>query len=260
MNGSKGMSKITPEMLRKRKGGDRAIAALTAYDYPTGRLLDEAGIDLILVGDSLGMTVLGYPDTTSVTLEDIIHHTRAVARGVKSALLVADLPIHTYDSPEQAVFSSRRLLEAGADAVKLEGGKACFDQIKAITNSGIPLLGHIGMLPQHIQEEGGYKLKGKTDEQKLFLLEEAKAVEEAGGFAVVVELVRSIVSAEITRTITIPTIGIASGDGCDGQIMVFHDLVGFSPWYVPKHAHPAADVAGEITKAAKLYLERIRRD
>jgi 3-methyl-2-oxobutanoate hydroxymethyltransferase len=252
------MSKITPEMLRKRKGGDHPIAALTAYDYPTGRLLDEAGIDLILVGDSLGMTVLGHSDTTSVTLDDIVHHTRAVARGVKSALLIADLPIHTYETPEQAVSSSRRLVEAGADGVKLEGGKACFDQIKAITDAGIALFGHIGMLPQHIQEEGGYKLKGKTDEQKLFLFEEAKAVEEAGGFAVVLELVRPIVAAEITRTITIPTIGIASGSGCDGQIMVFHDLVGFSPWYVPKHAHPAADVAGEITKAAGLYLKKVR--
>jgi 3-methyl-2-oxobutanoate hydroxymethyltransferase len=258
MISSKLMSKITPEALRNRKGGDHPIAALTAYDYPTGRLLDEAGIDLILVGDSLGMTVLGYPDTTHVTLDDIIHHTRAVSRGVKSALLIADLPIHSYETPEQAVFNSKRLIEAGADGVKLEGGRVCFHQIKAITDAGIPFFGHIGMLPQHIQEEGGYKLKGKTDEQRQFLLEEAKAVQEAGGFAVVLELVTPMVAAEITGTITIPTVGIASGAGCDGQITVFHDLVGFSPWYVPRHAHPAANVAGEITKAAELYLKRVR--
>src|ERR1700738_4644435 len=136
MISSKPMSKITPEALRNRKGGDHPIAALTAYDYPTGRLLDEAGIDLILVGDSLGMTVLGYPDTTHVTLDDIIHHTRAVSRGVKSALLIADLPIHSYETPEQAVFNSQHLIEAGADGVKLEGGRACFHQIKAITDAG----------------------------------------------------------------------------------------------------------------------------
>jgi 3-methyl-2-oxobutanoate hydroxymethyltransferase len=251
------MSKQTCESLRNRKGSQPPIAALTAYDYPTGRLLDEAGIDLILVGDSLGMTVLGYPDTTQVTLDDMVHHTRAVARGVKSAFLVADLPIATYSTPNDAVASSRRLIEAGADAVKLEGGQDCFEQIKAITGAGIALVGHIGMLPQHVLEEHGYKIKGKTDEQRSFLFDEARAVESAGGFAIVLELVTAAVAAEITRTISIPTIGIGSGKGCDGQIRVIHDLAGFSPWYVPKHAQPAGNVAGEITKAVQAYLQEL---
>jgi 3-methyl-2-oxobutanoate hydroxymethyltransferase len=252
------MSKNTPETLQNRKGSDRPIAALTAYDYPSSRLLDEAGIDLILVGDSLGMTVLGYPDTTQVMLEDIIHHTRAVARGITSALLVADLPIGSYPTPKIAVANSKRLIEAGADAVKLEGGQACFDQIKAIKSAGIPLLGHIGMLPQHIYEEGGYKIKGKTEEQKEFLLHEAKAIEIAGGFGVVLELVTPAVAGEISRTISIPTIGIASGKECDGQIRVFHDLVGFSPWFLPRHVQPAVDVAGEIIKATQTYLAELK--
>jgi 3-methyl-2-oxobutanoate hydroxymethyltransferase len=251
------MSKITPDAIRDRKGSDHPIAALTAYDYPTARLLDEAGIDLILVGDSLGMTVLGYPDTTQVTLDDMVHHTRAAARGIKSALLVADLPINSYETPEIAVISAGQLVAAGAEAVKLEGGQAYFDRIKAITDAGIPFLGHIGMLPQHIKEEGGYTLKGKTEEQRQFLLAEATAVQAAGGFAVVLELVKPAVAEEISSTISIPTIGIGSGAQCDGQIMVFHDLVGFSPWYVPKHVRATGNVAGEITKAAREYVRGI---
>ena len=162
------MNKITPDTIRSWKGTDRRISALTAYDFPTAKLLDEAGIDLLLVGDSLGMTVLGYPDTTHVQIQDVIHHTRAVARGVSSALLVADLPIHSYDSPDLAVQNSRRLIDAGAHAVKLEGGQACSAQIRAITDAGIPFVGHIGMLPQHVLEEGGYRTKGRTAEERTF--------------------------------------------------------------------------------------------
>ena len=232
--------------------------ALTAYDYPTARILDEAGIDLLLVGDSLGMTVLGYPDTTHVQLEEVIHHTRAVARGTSAALLVADLPIHSYDDADQAVASSKRLIDAGAHAVKLEGGQACSAQIRAITAAGIPFVGHIGMLPQHVREEGGYRIKGRTAEQQKFLLDDARAVEESGGFAVVLELIDPVGAAEITRAISIPTIGIGSGTGCDGQILVFHDLVGYFPWFRPKHAKAEGDVAGEIRKAARAYIERTR--
>ena len=232
--------------------------ALTAYDYPTARILDEAGIDLLLVGDSLGMTVLGYPDTTHVQLEEVIHHTRAVARGTSAALLVADLPIHSYDDADQAVASSKRLIEAGAHAVKLEGGQACSAQIRAITAAGIPFVGHIGMLPQHVHEEGGYRIKGRTAEQQKFLLDDARAVEESGGFAVVLELIDPVAAAEITRAVSIPTIGIGSGTGCDGQILVFHDLVGYFPWFRPKHAKVEGDVAGEIRKAARAYIERTR--
>jgi 3-methyl-2-oxobutanoate hydroxymethyltransferase len=252
------VNKITPDTIRSSKRTHRGIAALTAYDYPTARILDEAGIDLLLVGDSLGMTVLGYPDTTHVQLEEIIHHTRAVARGVSSALLVADLPIHSYDDPDLAVTSSKRLIDAGAHAVKLEGGQACSAQIRAITAAGIPFVGHIGMLPQHVREEGGYRIKGRTAAQREILLDDARAVEESGGFAVVLELIDPPAAAEITRTVSIPTIGIGSGSGCDGQILVFHDLVGYFPWFRPKHAKAEGDVAGEIRKALRAYIERTR--
>jgi 3-methyl-2-oxobutanoate hydroxymethyltransferase len=202
--------------------------------------------------------MLGYSDTTHVQIEDILHHTRAVARGASTALIVADLPIHTYDTPELAVRSAGRLVDAGAHAVKLEGGQACSAQIRAITEARIPFVGHIGMLPQHVREEGGYRRKGRTAEERVFLLEEARVIEENGGFALVLELVDRLVAAEITRSISIPTIGIGSGTECDGQILVFHDLVGYFPWFKPKHAKPEGDVAGEIRKAARAYIERTR--
>jgi 3-methyl-2-oxobutanoate hydroxymethyltransferase len=252
------VNKITPDTIRRWKKEHRKISALTAYDFPTAKLLDESGIDLVLVGDSLGMTVLGYPNTTQVLIEDMIYHTRAVARGVSSALLVADLPIYSYETPELAVQSSGRLISAGANAVKLEGGRACAKQIHAVTRAGIPFVGHIGMLPQHVLEEGGYHRKGRTAEEREFLIEEAKTIESSGGFAVVLELVESSTAAEITRAISIPTIGIGSGTECDGQILVFHDLVGYFPWFTPKHVKPESDVAGEIRKAAKAYIARTR--
>jgi 3-methyl-2-oxobutanoate hydroxymethyltransferase len=252
------VNKITPDAIRSWKKARRKISALTAYDFPTAKLLDESGIDLVLVGDSLGMTVLGYPDTTHVKIEDVIYHTHAVSRGISSALVVADLPIHSYRTPELAVQSAGRLISAGADAVKLEGGQACALQIQAITGAGIPFLGHIGMLPQHVLEEGGYRMKGRTAEQRDFLIEEARAIERSGGFAVVLELVESSTALEITRSISIPTIGIGSGLGCDGQILVFHDLVGYFPWFTPKHVKPESDVAGEIRKAARAYIDRTR--
>jgi 3-methyl-2-oxobutanoate hydroxymethyltransferase len=251
------VNKISPQTIRGWKG-IRRISALTAYDFPTARILDEAGIDLILVGDSLGMTVLGYPDTTHVKIEEIIHHTRAVARGVSSALIVADLPIHSYDSPDLAVQSSRRLIDAGAQAVKLEGGQACGAQIRAITDAGIPFVGHIGMLPQHVLEEGGYRTKGRTETERRFLLDEARVIQENGGFALVLELIDPSAAAEITRSVSMTTIGIGSGTDCDGQILVFHDLVGYFPWFKPKHAKAEGNVAAEIRKAARAYIDRTR--
>ena len=245
-------------MIRSWKQARRQICALTAYDFPTAKLLDEEGIDLILVGDSLGMTVLGFPDTTQVQIQDVIHHTRAVVRGVSSALVVADLPIHSYDHPDLAVQSSRLLIDAGAHGVKLEGGQACSAQIRAITDAGIPFLGHIGMLPQHVAEEGGYRRKGRTPEEREYLLNEAKVIEENGGFALVLELVEPSVAARITASVSIPTIGIGSGTECDGQILVFHDLVGYFPWFKPKHVKAEGNVAGEIRKAAQAYIERTR--
>jgi len=241
---------------RKRRG-DR-ITALTAYDYPTARLLDESGIDIILVGDSVGMVVLGYEDTTEVTLDEIVHHTKAAARGVKRALLVADLPIHTYDSPAQAVSTARTLVAAGAHAVKLEGGATHVPEIEAIIAEGIPLMGHVGMLPQSVREEGGYKVKGRTRSEAEALTQDGLILERAGAFAVVLEIVTPEVARQITKVLTIPTIGIGSGNDCDGQILVTHDLIGLFPWFTPKFVAQEASVAEEIRKAAKGFIERTK--
>jgi len=240
----------------KRRG--EKITALTAYDYPTARLLDESGVDIILVGDSVGMVVLGYEDTTRVTLAEMLHHTRAVARAVKKALLVADLPIHTYDTPEQAVATAREVVAAGAQAVKLEGGVTHARRIEAIVQAGIPLMAHIGMLPQSVREEGGYKLKGRTQAEIEQLIQDAHAVEKAGAFAVVLEIVVADTAKQITEAIGIPTIGIGSGDHCDGQILVTHDLIGLFPWFTPKFVSPAARVADEIRQATIAFIERTR--
>lgn len=246
------------EDFREKKRRGERITSLTAYDYPTARLLDESGIDIILVGDSLGMVVLGYEDTTEVTLEVMVHHTRAVARAVKRALLVADLPIHSYDNPEQALASARALVAAGAQAVKLEGGASHVAQIEAIVRSGIPLMGHIGMLPQSVRVEGGYKLKGRTPAEAEVLLRDARAVQAAGAFSVVLEIVAAETARQISQAIEIPTIGIGSGEGCDGQILVTHDLIGLFPWFTPKFVRREADVAGEIRKATAAFIERTR--
>jgi len=246
------------ERFRKMKRHGEKITALTAYDYPTARLLDESGIDIILVGDSLGMVVLGYEDTTRVTLEEMLHHTRAVARGVKQALLVADMPIHTYDTPAQAVATAKQFVDVGAQAVKLEGGASHVAQIEAITQAGIPFLAHIGMLPQSVREEGGYKVKGRTQGEAEALIADAQAVERAGAFAVVLEIVIADLAKKITNAVEIPTIGIGSGEYCDGQILVTHDLIGLFPWFTPKFVSPEARVADEIRKATRAFIERTR--
>ena len=243
---------------RKRKRRGERVTALTAYDYPTARLLDESGIDIILVGDSLGMVVLGYPDTTEVTLDEMLHHTRAAARGVKRALLVADLSIGTYETPADAVENARRLVAAGAKAVKLEGGVSHVAQIEAIVTAGIPLMAHIGMLPQSVREEGGYKVKGRTAAAAERLLADAHAVEKAGAFSVVLEIVAAETARQITASIGIPTIGIGSGEHCDGQILVTHDLIGLYPWFTPKFVSPEVHVAEEIRRAARIFSERTR--
>ncbi len=245
--------------LTARKNQGPPLAMLTAYDYPTARLLDEAGIDLLLVGDSLGMVVLGLPDTVGVTMADMLHHTRAVRRGAKRAPVVVDLPYHTYLMPEQALHNARRLLAAGADAVKLEGGEKLAEQVRAITGDGIAFVGHIGMLPQNVREEGGYKKKGRTPEGAAQLLKDAVALEAAGACAIVLESVVPAVAAEITRAIGIPTIGIGSGDDVDGQVLVTPDLVGSFPWFRPPFARVEADVAGDIGKAAQSFREAVQR-
>jgi 3-methyl-2-oxobutanoate hydroxymethyltransferase len=243
--------KITADQIRSMKARGEKIAALTAYDFPMARLLDEAGIPLLLVGDSVGMVVLGYPDTTHVTLEEIEHHIRAAARAKPNALLAADLPYHTYETVESALASSRRLKAAGAEAVKAEGGRLIIEQVRAIVADGIPFIGHLGMLPQHVQEEGGYRIKGRKEEERLALLADAQALTEAGAFAIVLELVTPAVAAEITKTVRIPTIGIGSGQQCDGQILVIHDLLGLSPWFDLKHVKPKLNAAEQMRAAVR---------
>lgn len=251
-------SKITPAWIRESKSRGEKIPALTAYDYPTARLLDEAGVPILLVGDSVGMVVLGYPDTTQVTLAEMRHHVAAVARAKTRALVVADLSYHTYDTPAAAVANARILIEAGAEAIKLEGGVSVAPEIRALVAAGIPVMSHIGMLPQSVKEEGGYKLKGRSEEQKAAILADALAVQEAGAFAVVMELVEGGLAREITAQLAIPTIGIGSGAECDGQILVTHDLIGAFPWFRPKFAVAKADVASAIRDAAEGFVRDVR--
>jgi 3-methyl-2-oxobutanoate hydroxymethyltransferase len=251
--------KIVPESIRQMKGRE-VIAALTAYDFPLTRLLDEAGVPLILVGDSLGMVVLGYSDTTSVTMEDMEHHVRAAARARPNALLAADLPYRSYETPALAVENARRLLAAGAEAVKAEGGRAILPQVRAILDAGIPFLGHLGMLPQSVREEGGYRIKGRVESEREALLQDAAALAEAGAFAIVLELVVPAVAAELTRAVPIPTIGIGSGPECDGQILVTSDLTGMFPWFTPRFVTPRLQCARQIQSAVQDWKNTLTRN
>lgn len=251
------MEKMTPQTIREMKGRTK-IPSLTAYDYPWARLLDEAGVPLILVGDSLGMVVLGFPDTTHVTMSHMLHHVSAVARARPRALVAADLPYRSYDTPEQALANASRLVDAGAGAVKAEGGRDIAAQVQAITDAGIPFCGHLGMLPQHVLEEGGkYRIKGRSDEQHAALLADAKALVDAGAFAIVLELVTPPVAREITERIPIPTIGIGSGPDCDGQILVTHDLVGAFPWFTPKFVQPQVQTGALMREAVGAWMKSL---
>lgn len=251
-------SKQKVAALTTRKGPG-SIAALTCYDYPMARLLDQAGTDILLVGDSLGMVVLGFPDTTHVTLAHILHHLESVARANPRALIIADLPIHTYDTPEQALATAQTLVAAGADAVKLEGGIRQAEKVRTITQAGISVCGHLGMLPQRVLEEGGYHKKGKTPEQTQAILDGANALIDAGVFAIVLESVTPKAASLITQTISVPTIGIGCGETtCDGEIAVITDLLGSFPWFVPPFAKPEANLAHSILDAAGKYIARVR--
>jgi len=226
------------------------IAALTAYDYPMAKLLDECGVPLLLVGDSLGMVMLGYPNTTLVTMAEMEHHTRAAARARPNALLGADLPFQSYETPEAARANALRLVAAGAEYVKAEGGREILPQVRAITGAGIPFIGHLGMLPQHVLEEGGkYRIKGRDDAGHAKLLDDASALAEAGAFAVVLELVTPPVAQEITARFPFATIGIGSGPDCDGQILVTPDLLGTFPWFTPRFVKPELNAAEQIRGA-----------
>ena len=241
------------------KAEGKKIASLTAYDYPTARLLDEAGVDFLLIGDSLGMVVLGYPDTIDVTVEDMIHHTKAVARGCKRAVVIADMPYKSYETPQQAVETAKRLEDAGAQCVKLEGGRAILPQIEAILNANIPILAHLGMLPQHVREEGGYHIKGKVEAEQKALLEDALTLEKVGVLGTVLELVKHDLAGEISRALKIPTIGIGAGSNCDGQILVTHDLIGYFPWFVPKHVKQILHIGENIREGVRKWVEELKR-
>ena len=246
---------LKENLISLKKAGLRQ-AWLTAYDYPSARLLDESGIDLILVGDSLGMVVLGQKDTIDVTLDEIIHHLKAVRRGVKHAPVAADLPYHTYETPDQALASARRLVGAGADAVKLEGPLP--DQISLLVSNGIDVIGHLGMLPQHVREEGGYHRKGKSEAEGKALLAASLKLQEAGCCSLVLEIVEETLSGEISRQLDIPTIGIGSGPHCDGQILVTPDLLGLQPWFRPAFVKPKADLATPFQAAIREYIRETR--
>ena len=250
-------AKVTPADLRAMKSHGERIPSLTAYEYPLAKLLDEAGIPLILVGDSLGMVVLGYPDTTHVTMAEMEHHVRAVARARPRALVAADLPYHSYENPRSALENSQRLVAAGAEAVKAEGGRSILEQVRAIVGAGIPFLGHLGMLPQSVLEEGGYHIKGRQDAERAALLADARALEEAGAFGIVLELVTSPVAREISQSISIPTIGIGSGPDCDGQILVTPDLVGGFPWFTPKFVKPRIHTGDDIRAAVAEWSQTL---
>ena len=251
--------KVTTLSLRQKKDRGEIITMLTAYDYPTALAMDQAGIDAILVGDSLAMVVLGYENTLPVTMEEMLHHSRAVARGAKSALLIGDMPFMSYQvSVEEATRNAGRFLQQGGmDAVKLEGGRERADAVRSITSAGIPVMGHIGLTPQSINQLGGFRAQGKTAIAARRLVEDALVLEEAGCFSLVLESVPARLAELISKKISIPTIGIGAGVGCDGQVLVTHDLLGLFERFTPKFVKKYADFHHEMQKAFTDYIEDV---
>jgi 3-methyl-2-oxobutanoate hydroxymethyltransferase len=255
-----------PEIQKRKSPRDSSrqpqskIVCLTAYDYPTARALDEAGIDVLLVGDSLGMAVLGYESTLPVTVDEILHHARAVVRGASHALVVADMPFGSYQTgPEEAIRHAVRLIkEAGVAAVKLEGGERRLDLIARLVDAEIPVMGHVGLTPQSVNVVGGYTVQGRTVEAAERVLRDARAVEAAGAFSIVLESVPRELAARITAELRIPTIGIGAGPDCDGQILVFHDFAGWNYGHVPKFVRVFANLREEITQAAAGFREAVQ--
>jgi len=252
--------RISINQIKEMKLKGEKIVMLTAYDYSTARLVDEAGIPLILVGDSLGMVVLGYESTIPVTIDEMLHHTRAVVRGTKQAMVIGDMPFMTYHvSVEDALRNAARFIqEAGAQAVKLEGGVTVAEKVKRIVECGIPVMGHIGLTPQSIHQFGGFKMQGKTPEAAAKLLEDAKALEQAGAFAIVLETIPANLGRLITDKITIPTIGIGAGPECDGQVQVINDILGSFADFVPKHAKQYVKLTDIISKAVTQYRDEVK--
>jgi 3-methyl-2-oxobutanoate hydroxymethyltransferase len=253
------MPKITIPDIYKRKAEGRKITVLTAYDYPTSRIVDEAGIDIALVGDSLGMVVQGVDSTLPVTMDEMIYHTKMVSRGAKTALVVGDMPFLSYqaDIAEAVRNAGRFLKEAGAEAVKLEGGTAVAAVIRAIVAAGIPVMGHVGLTPQHVHALGGFKVQGRDEAAREKVLADARAVQEAGAFSVVLESVPATLAREITSMLSIPTIGIGAGPHCDGQVLVIHDLLGLFDRFTPKFVKRYAALKDQALAAVKEYKKEV---
>jgi 3-methyl-2-oxobutanoate hydroxymethyltransferase len=252
--------KVTvPHILKMKQRGEK-ITCLTAYDYSFARILDEAGVEMLLVGDSLGCVVQGNPDTLAVTMDEMIYHTRLVARGRKRALVIGDMPFLSYQaSREQALINAGRFLkEAGAEAVKLEGGVAMKETVAAIVSAGIPVMGHIGLTPQSVHRFGGYKIQGREKASREIILRDAEAVQEAGAFSVVLEGVPLDLAREITERLAIPTIGIGAGTHCDGQVLVIHDMLGLFDDFTPKFVKRYADLKAVMTGAVKSYIGEVK--
>lgn len=255
------MSKrVTTATFRRMKQSKEKISMLTAYDYPTAKLLDTAGVDSILVGDSLGMAVLGYKDTTQVTMDDMIHHIKAVSRGVERALVVGDMPFLSYHlGKHQSVYNAGRIIqEGGAQAVKLEGGKEILEDIEAIIKSGIPVMGHLGLTPQSINNLGGYFIQGKTEAQARKLIDDAKALETAGVFAIVLECVPAELASMVSSMLEVPVIGIGAGAGCDGQVLVTHDMLGLYQGKSPKFVKVYSSIGKMMEDAVSLYVKEVK--
>ena len=255
------MPRTTVRDLARMKAQGEKIPMITAYDYTSARLADAAQIPVVLVGDSLGMVVLGYDSTIPVTMEDMIHHTKAVARGTKEALLVADMPFMSYQiDPAQAMTNAGRLVqEGGAQSVKLEGGRQMAETVSRIVDCGIPVMGHIGLTPQSVHAFGGYRVQGKEIKEAEALILDAEALQQAGAYALVLELVPAPLAELISRRLTIPTIGIGAGPGCDGQVQVLHDMLGLFTDFVPKHAKQYANLGQIIQDAFSQYAEEVRQ-
>jgi 3-methyl-2-oxobutanoate hydroxymethyltransferase len=252
--------RITHPILRRKKQQGEKIAVVTCYDYPSALLVDRAGVDVVLVGDSLGNAVLGYETTVPVTMEEMIHHAKAVVRGIRRALVVADLPFLSYQvSMEDALRNAGRLMkEAGVQAVKLEGGEAVAPTVKRLVTAGIPVMGHVGLTPQSVNQLGGYRIQGRSTADGQRLLNDARTLAEAGAFAVVLELIPAALAGEITAAVPIPTIGIGAGGLCDGQVLVFHDLLGLYPEQDFRHNRRYAEIGCAIREAVSHYVEDVR--
>lgn len=252
--------RVTTRNVQEFKKKGQKFAVLTAYDYPTAKLVEEAGVPVILVGDSLGQVVLGYDSTVKVTMEEMLHHTKAVVRGTQRAMVVGDMPFLSYNLDEaQALQNAGRFLqEAGAQAVKLEGGVHVADTVKRITEAGIPVMGHIGLTPQSVHQLGGYRVQGKTSAEAHELVEDALALEAAGAFSVVLELIPTSVAETISQRLTIPTIGIGAGVGCDAQVQVINDMLGLNTDFVPKHAKRYATLGETMRDAISAYAAEVQ--